>query len=711
MESDAFIGRTIGPYQVLEKIGQGGMAEVFKGFHPALRRYVAIKLLGRSIRADPVLTERFQREAQAIATLRHPNIIQVFDFGSLEDGHYLVMEYVEGTDLRVEMDRRQLEGNPFTPEGILHLLGQVADALDYAHRQGIIHRDIKPANILLTRDGQAILTDFGLAMLRNRISQATLGHSFGTPEYIAPEQAIDSRAAVPQSDLYAMGAILYEMVTGRPPFQDESPLSLALKHINEEPTPPSHYVPDLPAAVEAIILQAMAKEPGERFPTGQAMIEALRRAWLGGPTRSSQEERTHPARPTGDRPPPPPPPPPPAPAPQPAHLLPQASTEQLTPSPSRRRWPLVVGLLALLLIGSLGLLALLRDEGPFAVARATETPTPTVVLTPTAMPSPTATATATATPTRTPTRTPTSTPSPSPTTGATVAPTTSPTPTPTATGAPTPTETPVPTPTPTPAPGQVVTRPPDGMAMRFVPGGSFPMGTDDDPDAFPHEGPQHEVVLSPFWMDETEVTNAQYRYCVEAGACDPPRVSTAYDDPERADHPVVYVTWAYAVTYCSWLADETGLEVHLPTEAQWEMAASWDPSSGTKYRYPWGDETPDPAWLNFNGSGLNRTTPAGSYPQGASPYGILDLAGNVWEWVADWYGQDYYSTPDLPLDPPGPAYGSQCVMRGGSYGYGTRQARTTHRDAAGRDASGIGLGFRCVVSEEWVPPGWWEPGE
>ncbi|RMF30912.1 MAG: serine/threonine protein kinase, partial [Chloroflexi bacterium] len=158
MEPDTLIGRTIGPYQVLEKIGQGGMAEVYKAFHPALRRYVAIKLLGRFLQSDPSFAQRFQREAQAAAALRHPNIIQVFDFGNVNGGHYLVMEYVEGTDLRAEIDRRQREGRPFTPDEVLNLLGQVADALDYAHRRGIVHRDVKPANILLTADGQAILT-------------------------------------------------------------------------------------------------------------------------------------------------------------------------------------------------------------------------------------------------------------------------------------------------------------------------------------------------------------------------------------------------------------------------------------------------------------------------------------------------------------------------------------------------------------------------
>ena len=173
------VGHTVGPYQILAKIGHGGMAEVYRGFHPALGRYVAIKLLGQSLGADPNFAQRFQREAQAIAVLDHPNIVQIFDFGIYPAGpegadvHYLVMEYVQGKDLRAVMEQRGSEGEPFTTAEILHLIGQVANALDYAHQRGVIHRDIKPGNILVTDDGRAILTDFGLAMLRDRASHPT----------------------------------------------------------------------------------------------------------------------------------------------------------------------------------------------------------------------------------------------------------------------------------------------------------------------------------------------------------------------------------------------------------------------------------------------------------------------------------------------------------------------------------------------------------
>ncbi|MGC9358654.1 MAG: protein kinase domain-containing protein, partial [Anaerolineae bacterium] len=278
---DTLVGRYIERYKIIKRIGHGGMAEVYKGLHPALHRHVAIKVVGRHLQANPEVNARFQREARAVAALRHPNIVQIFDFGRYEGGHYMVMEYVEGTDLRAEMDRRWQEGRAFTPEEIMSLAEQVASALDYAHSEGVIHRDVKPSNVLLNTRGDAILGDFGLAMLRDRLSQATLGHAFGTPEYVAPEQAMDSRAATPQSDIYSLGGILYEMTTGQLPFEADSAISLALKHINEEPKPLREHVSDLPPAVETVILKSLAKDPGKRYATALALVTALRQAWTG----------------------------------------------------------------------------------------------------------------------------------------------------------------------------------------------------------------------------------------------------------------------------------------------------------------------------------------------------------------------------------------------------------------------------------------------
>ncbi|NBD35193.1 MAG: SUMF1/EgtB/PvdO family nonheme iron enzyme, partial [Chloroflexi bacterium] len=285
-------------------------------------------------------------------------------------------------------------------------------------------------------------------------------------------------------------------------------------------------------------------------------------------------------------------------------------------------------------------------------------------------------------------------------------PTPSPMPSPTPT--PSPTETPTPTPTPTLAPGQAMTRTVDGMVMHYIPGGEFLMGApEEDEEAYPDETPQHPVTLDPFWIDETEVTVDQYKMCVEAEACEAPYSRTQYDNPARGDHPMTYISWDQAADYCAWIAESTGWDAGLPTEAQWEFAASWDYETQSKLRYPWGDEL-DRARVHLG----STTAPVGSYPEGASSYGVLDLAGNAWEWVADWYDRDYYDRETFPRNPTGPESGRYKVFRGGAYdsisNFST-QLRTTYREVGAPDgtterpAKGPNLGFRCAINGERLP--------
>lgn len=296
------IGLTIGSYQILEKIGQGGMAEVYRAYHPGLNRYAAVKIMQPHLTDSGELVARFQREAQTVATLRHPNIVQIFDFGFLDvdASSYLIMEFIAGTSLQDEMIRRENAGEIWSGEEILRIFEQIAAALDYAHKRGVIHRDVKPGNILLNAEGDAILTDFGLSALRRGRSTmiSTLGQPFGTPEYVAPEQAMDYKAAVTQSDQYSLGCILYELVTGHLPFEAETPLALALMHVIQDPFAPSYYVPDLPRPVEHVILKVLEKEPELRFQTNKAMVDALRRAWeqSAAPAQLSPAEK-----PVGDK--------------------------------------------------------------------------------------------------------------------------------------------------------------------------------------------------------------------------------------------------------------------------------------------------------------------------------------------------------------------------------------------------------------------------
>lgn len=263
------IGRTMGSYRITEQLGRGGMATVYKAYHPVLDRYVAVKVLPRYFTHDATFFERFLQEAQAVARLRHHNIMQVYDFGREGDIPYLVMEYLPGGTLQDRL------GKPLPLGEALRITRQVADALGYAHKQGIIHRDVKPSNVLLTKEGDAVLSDFGIAkIVESLVSLTKTGVGVGTPEYMAPEQGqglpVDGR-----SDLYSLGVVLYEMVTGQAPYSAETPLAIVLKHINDPLPLPRRVNPAIPEAVERIILTCLAKNPADRYQTGADLVQAI----------------------------------------------------------------------------------------------------------------------------------------------------------------------------------------------------------------------------------------------------------------------------------------------------------------------------------------------------------------------------------------------------------------------------------------------------
>jgi serine/threonine-protein kinase len=226
-------GAALGPYRIVERIGRGGMATVYKAHHPGLDRYVAIKVLPEFFGEDAAYRERFQEEAQSVARLKHPNILNVFDFGQIDGITYLVLELINGGTLADRLD------GAMDLKTALEILWPLADALDYAHSQGVLHRDIKPSNILIHRDGTPVLADFGLAKMVASVRKLTRsGVVLGTAEYMSPEQAAGEQLG-PPSDLYSFGIVAYEMLTGRVPFQGDAPAAVLLSHMKMA-IPPTH---------------------------------------------------------------------------------------------------------------------------------------------------------------------------------------------------------------------------------------------------------------------------------------------------------------------------------------------------------------------------------------------------------------------------------------------------------------------------------------
>ncbi|HIQ01687.1 MAG TPA: serine/threonine protein kinase, partial [Anaerolineales bacterium] len=267
-------GENVGPYRIVEKLGQGGMATVFKAYHPALDRYVAIKVLHPAFREDPNFLTRFQREARIVAKLDHPNIVPIYDFSEHRGHPYLVMRFIEGQTLKT-----RLQDTPISLEEVQRVVEAVGDALAYAHRQGILHRDIKPSNIILAPEGQIYLTDFGLARMAD-VGESTLSRDMmvGTPQYISPEQAKGETRLDARTDIYSLGVVLYELLVGRVPFQADTPYAVIHNHIFTPLPLPRDLKPELPEPLERMLLKALAKDPDDRFQTVEEMIGAFQAA-------------------------------------------------------------------------------------------------------------------------------------------------------------------------------------------------------------------------------------------------------------------------------------------------------------------------------------------------------------------------------------------------------------------------------------------------
>jgi tRNA A-37 threonylcarbamoyl transferase component Bud32 len=270
-----------GRYEVLEPLGQGGMAEVYLATDRLLGRQVAVKVILERYAGDDRFVARFRREARAAAALSHPNVVSVFDVGTHQGSPFIVMEYVPGRTLA-----ELLESGPMSPQRVAEIGEAAARALGAAHAAGIVHRDVKPANVMVTADGRIVVLDFGIARaLRwTPLTEAAAVH--GTAEYMAPEY-VRGEGADPRSDLYSLGAVLYELLAGRPPFTGESPLQVAYRHLEEAPASPDSIRPGIPAGLSTVVLRSLAKHPGERYARAEEMAADLHRLRSGQPAATA----------------------------------------------------------------------------------------------------------------------------------------------------------------------------------------------------------------------------------------------------------------------------------------------------------------------------------------------------------------------------------------------------------------------------------------
>ena len=257
-------GQALGKYHIVERLGGGGMADVYKAFQSGLARYVAIKVIHASLADNEEFLERFEREAMAVAGLHHPSIVQVFDFDREDDRYYMVMELIKGPTLAEELAARRANGPSFSLGEVSGIAVALAGAIDYAHGRGMIHRDLKPGNVMFTPTRRVVLTDFGIARVMNIPSYTVTNAIIGTPAYMSPEQA-RGKPVDKSSDIYSLGVILYELLTGQTPFEGDQLLTMMLKLVNDPPPLPTSINPHLPQAVEEVVLKAMSKKSSRPF--------------------------------------------------------------------------------------------------------------------------------------------------------------------------------------------------------------------------------------------------------------------------------------------------------------------------------------------------------------------------------------------------------------------------------------------------------------
>ncbi len=708
------IGQTVGPYQITERLGRGGMAEVYKAFHKDLEVYRAIKFIRPELGMSEDFRTRFLKEAQGVARLQHPNIIGIHDFGASEDRYYMVMELVEGRSLKEIL---KSDGQMSIDRSVA-LIKSIAGALAYAHDRGLIHRDIKPDNIMVDTRGRPVLMDFGIAKLITSDAKITqTGHLIGTPAYMAPEQS-KALEVGPATDIYALSVVLFEMLTGHTPFEADTPMAVVLKSLSDPMPMPRSFNSSISEELQGVILKGTARDMKDRYPSAMEFIAGLDRAM---DRMQANSDRTL--------------------------VLPPPKPDVV---PGSNRLALV-SLLAVLVLGGATAAWLYLKPGtperadqdtPAIVPREDELATKDTralsakdKISDTKKEASAKVANADDVPTA-----------------------------PAAAG----TEVnpdqaqPVIAEAVTPAPGlpvdvkpaPVVTVPdPDKQrlaeaaraeedarvrvdadarvraeeesrlraeadtrkrqeearqkaadaaasdiknlvprarpAMVSIAGGSFSMGCGAPDNAcLDAEKPVHTVNVKNFKLSRHEITFDQYDAFASATR------RTRPDDKGwgRGDRPVINVSWEDANAFVTWLARETGEPYRLPTEAEWEYAAR----AGTSTVYLWGNEIGF-GLANCTGCGSNfdgdRTSPVGTFA--ANRFGLHDMHGNVWEWVQDCWQEGYASAPS---DGSARLTGncSSRILRGGSWLNNPSYLRVAYRNWLSSNLRDVNTGFRVA---------------